>query len=33
MLEKDIAIAECKEALDELPSGKTPGTDSIPAEF
>ena len=33
VLERDITITECKEALEELPTGKTPGTDGLPAEF
>ena len=33
MLERDITILECKEALDDLPSGKTPGTDGLTPEF
>jgi hypothetical protein len=33
MLEQNITTDECKEALDMLPSGKTPGTDGLSVEF
>jgi exonuclease III len=33
LLDQYISLEECKEALDALPSGKTPGTDGISTEF
>ena len=33
MLELDITLQECKEALDGLPGDKTPGSDGLSAEF
>jgi hypothetical protein len=33
LLDKEITEKECKEALDCLPSGKTPGTDGLTVEF
>jgi len=32
-LTKDINAQELKEALDDLPSGRAPGEDGLPAEF
>jgi len=33
ILEVDISLEECKEALDDLPANKTPGSDGLTAEF
>ena len=32
-LDSEITLVECKEAVDELPINKTPGTDGLSSEF
>ena len=33
LCEGELTLAECKAALDGMPSGKSPGLDGLPAKF